>query len=119
MKSLNQFVLEELQRVARFEAWWQEQHEIDPDAFPMSLEDGNEGPWHEQLATFEDQPPKEWDSASLAAAGYVVGARVRYKADPAHPNVRIISLQPDGKLYLKVQGGSAINSTANDFEVMP
>lgn len=58
MKSINNFVLAELQRVARFESWWKDQHDLNPEAFPLDMEDGDEGLWEEQLAAFEDTGPR-------------------------------------------------------------
>lgn len=119
MKSLDQFVREELQRVARFKSWWTDQHAIDPKAFPLAIKERDAGQWSKDLAAFGDPPSKEWDTASLVAAGYVIGARVRNKADPYHSKMTIIDVHPNDALYLKVQGALPVNSTANDFEVMP
>lgn len=45
MIGISTFVYAGLQRVAKFEAWWQEMHTADPDNFPMWM---SEGEWEEQ-----------------------------------------------------------------------
>lgn len=56
-KSLQEFVSEEHKRLDRFEKHWLTQHELtkntEPKNYPLVMEEGNDGLWHEMLMDFE------------------------------------------------------------------
>lgn len=49
MQTLNEFLKEVREEVDRFERWWRQQHENDPENFPLEMPDGDEGIWWEQF----------------------------------------------------------------------
>ena len=51
--TLTEFVLEEQDKLPKFEIWWVTMNKKDPDSYPMSLADGNEGLWFEQFQDFD------------------------------------------------------------------
>ena len=53
MKHLIEFVEEQKKELDRFEKWWFEQNEKDPDNFPLTFDDDNEGMWFEQFTLFD------------------------------------------------------------------
>ncbi len=52
-QSLTSFMVESKAKLEAFEKWWMEQHALDPEAYPLSMEDGNEGLWWEMLQEFD------------------------------------------------------------------
>lgn len=53
-QTLDQFVNEETKRIQRFAEYWRDENAVNAKAFPLRMEDGNEGAWAEQLAAFGD-----------------------------------------------------------------
>lgn len=53
-QTLDEFVAEAREQLARFEKHWREEHAKDPEHYPMQMETGNEGLWWEFLQTFDD-----------------------------------------------------------------
>jgi hypothetical protein len=51
-QTLSSFMLEMQEKLTAFEIWWLEQHEKDPEAFPLTMESGNEGLWDEMFRDF-------------------------------------------------------------------
>lgn len=58
-QTLDEFMKEERERLVAFEAHWRACHAVAPNAYPLSMDDGNEGLWFESLSTYGlgDQPP--------------------------------------------------------------
>lgn len=52
--TLTDFILEEQQKLQKFEQWWQAMHHQNPGAFPLTMADGNEGLWSEQFQEFDE-----------------------------------------------------------------
>jgi hypothetical protein len=52
-KTLSGFMLEMQEKLPAFELWWLAQNEKDPEAFPLTMEDGNEGLWDEMFQDFD------------------------------------------------------------------
>lgn len=60
-QTLDEFLNEERERLAKFEAYWRASHAVAPNAYPMAMDDGNEGLWFEAWINFNadsDRPPK-------------------------------------------------------------
>lgn len=58
-QTLSSFMLEMQEKLQAFEIWWLEQNEKDPESFPLTMEDGNEGLWDEMLSEFDTQLMKK------------------------------------------------------------
>jgi len=52
-QTLTSFCAEQQEKLRLFEDWWIAQNKIDPEAYPMTIQDGNEGAWWEMLQEFE------------------------------------------------------------------
>ena len=52
-QTLAAFYLEQQEKMRAFEQWWLMKHTEDPDAYPLTMEDGNEGLWWEMLQAFD------------------------------------------------------------------
>lgn len=52
-QTMTEFVLEQQDKLQKFELWWVAMNKKDPDAYPLSMGDGNEGLWWEQLQDFD------------------------------------------------------------------
>lgn len=50
-QTLDDFLQEAKEEIARFEEMWRTEHEKNPEAYPMEMPDGNEGLWWEFLRT--------------------------------------------------------------------
>jgi hypothetical protein len=50
MMRLNEWCGVEQVRIARFQLWWLDKHDIDPDNFPLDMEPGE---WDEQYHIWE------------------------------------------------------------------
>lgn len=50
--SLNEFIADQENKLKAFEDHWRKNHQANPDMFPMTMKDGNEGAWDEQLDCF-------------------------------------------------------------------
>lgn len=50
MQTLYFWVAAEQIRVARFQVWWMDQNDLDPDKFPLDMEPGE---WDEQYRAWE------------------------------------------------------------------
>lgn len=48
-QTLDDFLKEAREEIARFEKTWREEHEKDPETYPLEMRDGNEGLWWEFL----------------------------------------------------------------------
>lgn len=48
--TLHEAIQEYIDQAHRFEKWYLEQHEQNPDLFPLELPDDNAGVWFEQIA---------------------------------------------------------------------
>lgn len=53
--SVMEFVIEQKTRLQRFEAYWKENHAINPGQFPLSFENDNAGLWMEQFLDFDEE----------------------------------------------------------------
>ena len=54
--SLDQFLAELRADVDRFESTWRQEHEKDPEAFPLIFPEENAGGWWEQFMFYRDEP---------------------------------------------------------------
>ena len=52
-QTLTSFYIEQQEKLRLFEVWWIAQNKKDPDAYPMTMPDGNEGLWLEMLQDFD------------------------------------------------------------------
>ena len=52
--SLDAFIAEAKENLRMFEEDWRKNHEVNPEAYPLEMRDGNEGQWWEFLMTFGD-----------------------------------------------------------------
>ena len=52
-QTLNNFLHEAREELIRFEKKWREEHDNNPEAYPLEMSDGNEGLWWEFLKTSE------------------------------------------------------------------
>ena len=52
MVNLGTFAYAEMQRIARFESWWNGMHEQEPDNYPMFLLDSE---WEEQYKCWQEE----------------------------------------------------------------
>jgi hypothetical protein len=50
--SLTDFCLEQQEKLILFRQWWIQGHEKDPEIFPMTMADGNEGLWMDMFHNF-------------------------------------------------------------------
>lgn len=48
-QTLDEFLQEAREEIVRFEKMWHQEHEKNPEAYPMKMADGNEGLWWEFL----------------------------------------------------------------------
>ena len=55
MKSLDEFLKDVESELKAFEKMWRENHQKNPDMYPMELPTDNEGLWWEQFMTFTSE----------------------------------------------------------------
>lgn len=53
MIGLSRVVHNELTRIKAFSVWYRKQNDEDPEKFPLSLPEDNEGVWYEMMADFD------------------------------------------------------------------
>jgi hypothetical protein len=51
-QTLTDFCLEQQEKLILFRQWWIQGHEKDPEIFPMTMADGNEGLWMDMFHNF-------------------------------------------------------------------
>jgi len=51
--SLDEFIEFEKKRLEAFKIYWEENHSLTPEMFPMSMDDDNDGVWFEMFDEFE------------------------------------------------------------------
>ena len=52
--SLDDFIKQEVTRLARFKKWYLQQTKNNPKEFPLTIPTGNEGGWDEMFADFDE-----------------------------------------------------------------
>lgn len=52
-QTVTDFVLNEKDRLQKFEIWWMAMNQKNPEIYPLSMVDGNEGLWWEQFQEFD------------------------------------------------------------------
>jgi len=57
-QSLQSFIEEEEEKILAFKKYWMRNHEKNPEQFPLTLPDGNEGLWQEMYIEFDPNDPK-------------------------------------------------------------
>ena len=55
--SLHEFAEDEKHRLAKFVAWYEAMSKLEPDKFPITLPDDNEGVWIEMFMDFDHSSP--------------------------------------------------------------
>jgi len=54
MSCINQFAIDERQRLENFVAWYKSKAKENPEQYPLELPEDNEGLWHEMFADFDE-----------------------------------------------------------------
>ena len=61
-QTLDQFIAQQKKLLDGFADYWRDENAVNSKIFPLSMDDGNEGAWTEQLAEFGDGTDPDKDN---------------------------------------------------------